>query len=110
MTRRQKARAAYERGFRAQLEVYDEIYAIRNASSTRPHSPLREAELLEACHESYVRGFGLRINNVHTAGGDHREVPYAAEDLEHDIDLVLRGGTPERCANWPVFSTEIGGE
>lgn len=70
-----------------------------------PHSARREAELLEACHESYVRGFGLRMNNVHTAGGDHREAPYTTDDLEHDVDLVLRGETPERCANWPVFST-----
>jgi hypothetical protein len=71
----------------------------------RRHSEHREAELLEACHESFVRGYGLRINNVHTAGGDHREAPYTVEDLEHDIALVLSGETPERCANWPVFST-----
>lgn len=69
------------------------------------HSPVREAELIEACHESYIRGFGLRINNTHANGGDHREAPYTVEDLEHDVALVLRGETPERCANWPLFST-----
>lgn len=97
----QKARMLYEMTFHAQVDAYD----AGSAPSTHPHTSLREDELLEACHESYVRGFGLRMNNVHTAGGNHREAPYTVEDLEHDVELVLRGGTPERCANWPVFST-----
>lgn len=69
------------------------------------HSPARESELIEACHESYIRGLGLRISNTSASGGDHREAPYTIEDLEHDVALVLDGKTPERCANWPLFST-----
>lgn len=68
------------------------------------HSPQRESELLEACHESYIRGRGLRMDNTHASGGDHRETSYTIEDLEHDVERVLCGETPERCANWPLFS------
>lgn len=71
---------------------------------TTHHSLRREAELLAACHESYMRGLSTRMDDLHNAY--YHQTPYTIDDLEHDIDLVLRGETPERCANWPYFSYE----
>lgn len=51
-----------------------------------------------------MRGLSTRMDDLHNAY--YHQTPYTIDDLEHDIDLVLRGETPERCANWPYFSYE----